>query len=818
MNNLNILDKPVINDREVYHNYPFELDNFQKHAIDCIDKNENVLITAATGSGKTLVAEYAIDKGVKNGKKVIYTSPIKSLSNQKFYEFKKRFPYLSVGILTGDIKFNPLADCIIMTTEILRNLLYNKNIKINGSPLSIEIDVYEEVETVIFDEVHYINDKERGSVWEECIMMLPNKINLVMLSATIGKAEKFALWFSEIKDKKINLIPNDKRVIPLTHYCYIMAQVDDKDMHGEMYANQLLEILTENKVFKIFNYDAMIKIYKNYSINKKKHQSRMVINKVLNILKIKKLTPAIFFVFSKKKCELYAEMVEHSLNSSEDYSEIKQIVNYYIHKTDNPKIYKEKQQFVDLMKLLQKGVCVHHSGLIPVFKEIIEILFSKNLIKVLFATETFAVGVNMPTKTVLFADIRKYDDDVNGFRTLLTHEYLQMSGRAGRRGLDTKGTVIYLPNLSSEIIGKEEFGTMMMGGSQIIKSKFRLKYQFILKMMLTGQNNLVNFVKTSLMNKDINEKREIIKNELYNLMLKQADKKVYLNYIKYFEEYNKLINPDPYFKLSSKQLKKNKTKIKSYENMENFKKIYEWDQKRKELEGDLMYYQELINNDIMKVISFLENFKYITQIKNVDDLLPEKVLIKGIIASQINGCNPILFTELITGGYLDELEVEEIAAILSILIDGKKETNNNINEKTYIVGTNQKVKEMESVNIIEIDNKKLKNIIKNMEEISKRYDDEEYNRGIYLETDWKLNYELVDTAYMWAQGKELSEIKMLSYEGNFINDIKKINNLAMDVEKMAEILGKYELVKKMGKLSEMLLRDIVNMESLYIKM
>ena len=210
-NYLKILDGKYVGDfsSEPY-DFGFPLDDFQKHAIKSIQNNENVLVTAHTGSGKTVPAIYGIADSLRKNKKIIYTSPIKSLSNQKLFELKQKFP--DIGILTGDIKFNPDAQCVIMTTEILRNILYQQE--------SQHVDIME-VDKVIFDEVHYINDPDRGRVWEECIILMPKDITMVMLSATIDKADEFASWIGNIKQKQTNLIPTKKRVVPLEHYYYL---------------------------------------------------------------------------------------------------------------------------------------------------------------------------------------------------------------------------------------------------------------------------------------------------------------------------------------------------------------------------------------------------------------------------------------------------------------------------------------------------------------------------------------------------------------------------------------------------------------------
>ena len=221
---------------EHFKKYPFELSSFQKYAIHSIEENKHILITAHTGSGKTLPAEHAIQKFCKMGKKVIYTSPIKSLSNQKFNEFTKKFPETSFGILTGDIKFNPEADCLIMTTEILRNNLFQQKTKEQGNEkqiLQFEMDTQNDLGCVIFDEIHYINDKERGRIWEETIMMLPQHVLIVMLSATINKAEQFAKWVEKVKEREVWLSSTDKRVVPLTHFSYITLRNKLTEKYGQ---------------------------------------------------------------------------------------------------------------------------------------------------------------------------------------------------------------------------------------------------------------------------------------------------------------------------------------------------------------------------------------------------------------------------------------------------------------------------------------------------------------------------------------------------------------------------------------------------------
>ena len=383
-------------ENEIAYKFPYELDNFQKQGIYGIHNNENVLITAHTGSGKTVLAIYAIAHALKHNKKVIYTSPTKSLSNQKFSEFKEKFE--SVGILTGDIKMNPDAQCIIMTTEILRNMLYKENNTENASSsYSLNMDI-NEIGAVIFDEVHYINDPDRGKVWEEVIVLLPPQIILVMLSATIDKPDEFASWIGDIKQKPIHLIPTSHRVVPLKHYYWKGTQFINNNGKDEI-SWTMIEMLSASGEFK--NYDIMRNKFKVYDVNK-------LMDKLVDYLVDENYIPALFFKFSRKKCEELCRMVRKNLLTHEEMSSVEKIFNFQMR--NYKKIYEKLPQYQSVYDQLLKGVVYHHSGLIPILKEIIEILYSKGLIKILFATETFSIGVNMPTKTVLFTDLDKYDN------------------------------------------------------------------------------------------------------------------------------------------------------------------------------------------------------------------------------------------------------------------------------------------------------------------------------------------------------------------------------------------------------------------------
>ena len=318
---------------------PFELDDFQKYAIDCINKNEDVLITAHTGSGKTIPAEYAIAKALYNNKQVIYTAPIKTLSNQKYKDFSEKFGKDNVGIITGDIKNNVDAPCLIMTTEILRNILYRSNNN-NSSSNIFDINInMDDVESVIFDEVHYINDRDRGTVWEESIILLNPKINIIMLSATIDDADKFASWVSNIKNKNISLIPTKARPVPLQHYIYVG---DDRKYKILDSKNNFIDSEFENAL-------------KEYRIKEKKGiNKKYIISESANYLKNMDQLPATYFVLNRKNCSVYAKALSQSFLSSEEAVESTKLFESYL--ANFKSRYQNTEQYNEILKLLEKGI------------------------------------------------------------------------------------------------------------------------------------------------------------------------------------------------------------------------------------------------------------------------------------------------------------------------------------------------------------------------------------------------------------------------------------------------------------------------------
>ena len=414
---------------------------------------------------------------LRDHQRVIYTSPIKALSNQKYRELSQQFN--DVGLMTGDVTINVNASCIVMTTEILRNMLYK------GS------EIIKEIAWVIFDEVHYMRDKVRGVVWEETMILLSNKINYVFLSATIPNAREFAMWISLIKNQPCNVIYTEFRPVPLQHYVYpsssddIILIVDEKGNFKEDNFNKALaqvstRINPDNKD-DMNNNKNIIAELNDKSLNQKEKKLKTEeedIKSLVDLITENDLDPAIIFCFSKDKCESLAKNLQKSGINLTTEEEKKTIEEIYICAILT--LSEEDQnipQIKSMLNILKLGIGVHHGGMIPLIRECIELIFQSGLIKILFSTETFSMGLNMPAKTVIFTEIEKFDGNKN--RYITGGEYIQMSGRAGRRGLDEKGVVIVI---LKKKIDPEECREIMRGKSDPLNSSFSLNYNQILNL------------------------------------------------------------------------------------------------------------------------------------------------------------------------------------------------------------------------------------------------------------------------------------------------------------------------------------------------
>jgi len=456
--------------------YPFTLDPFQQTAINYVEKNESVLVAAHTSAGKTVVAEYAIAKSLRDGQRVVYTSPIKALSNQKYRDLQEEFE--DVGLMTGDITINPSATCLVMTTEILRSMLYR------GS------EVMREVAWVIYDEVHYMRDKERGVVWEESIILLPHKVRFVFLSATIPNAKQFVSWIAKIHHQPCHVVYTNYRPTPLQHYIFpqggdgLHLVVDEKGKFRESNFQKAMSALQGGGGMDGAIADALENSGGGKGGPRGQKRKRgggkgpnQDLHRIVKLIMTRNLNPVIVFSFSKKDCEKYAlELKREDYTDEVEKDLISQVYSNAIESLSEDD--RKLPQVEALLPLLKRGIGIHHGGLLPILKEIVEILFSEGLIKCLFATETFAIGINMPAKTVVFTNTRKWDG--KEIRWVTSGEYIQMSGRAGRRGKDDRGVVI---QMMDEKMEPTVCKGILYGDPDPLNSSYRISYNMLLNML-----------------------------------------------------------------------------------------------------------------------------------------------------------------------------------------------------------------------------------------------------------------------------------------------------------------------------------------------
>ncbi|MBQ8476007.1 DEAD/DEAH box helicase, partial [bacterium] len=430
------------------YGFSFELDDFQRDAIECIQKGYSVVVCAPTGAGKTCIAQSAIHLAIEEGKRIFYTTPLKALSNQKYNDFKELYGEEYTGLLTGDTTINRNAQIVVMTTEVFRNMLY-------GTTFGSLQDNLKDVRYVVLDEVHYMNDESRGTVWEESIIYCPTNIQLIALSATVKNSRQLTDWINTVHSKT-ELIYTDFRPVPLRFYYYDSSK-----------PYTILPLLTpEGALNKKIRPESKFKYFS------KKEKPKNPVTNIVEALKEKDMLPAIYFTFSRKKCDEQArKCLKLELLSKDEQIELNNIVDEYIKENT----YLENNPQLDLIR---QGIASHHAGLLPGWKALVEKLFQKGLIKVVFATETLAAGINMPARTTVISSISKRTD--SGHRMLSSNEFLQMSGRAGRRGMDKIGYVVVV---GTPFQTPEEVAILATSDSNPLESKFSPGYSMVLNLL-----------------------------------------------------------------------------------------------------------------------------------------------------------------------------------------------------------------------------------------------------------------------------------------------------------------------------------------------
>lgn len=468
----------------------FQLDPFQDQAIEWIDKEHSVFISAPTGSGKTVIAEYAIDKALSRGEEVIYTAPIKALSNQKYRDFRARYGDDKVGILTGDVSINAEAPIVIMTTEIFRNSLF-------GS-----MDRIKKVRWVIFDEIHYLDDPERGTVWEEAILFTPAEINIVALSATVPNVKQLASWIQSVNNRPVAVIEEFTRPVPLYFLFQCQGRLFDdvKRLRAEGYMNR----------------DSWRLSSRDRQRGLRQHSPRPnKLDELLRHLELTKRLPCIYFAFGRRRTETLAyDSLGFDFLTEGERKEVLELYGNLVEKHD----LKDEKSALEMRELVSRGIAFHHAGMLPSLKEVIEQLFTSRLLKLIFTTETFALGINMPARSVVFDSLEKFYG--HGFRHLTTRDFYQMAGRAGRRGLDEKGYV-YM-RIDPRDVPYPELSRIIYGQPESVESQLNTAYATLLNLYRDLGPKLLNiyphtFHHYQSSQKGRHEGKQMMQNRLYLL-------------------------------------------------------------------------------------------------------------------------------------------------------------------------------------------------------------------------------------------------------------------------------------------------------------
>jgi len=726
--------------------FDFELDGFQLEAIEHINKGNSVVVCAPTGAGKTVIAEHAVICAFKQNKRLFYTTPLKALSNQKFNDFSNTYGQNNVGLLTGDISINRDARIVVMTTEVFRNMLY-------GTNLGRVEENLKNVQYVVLDEVHYMNDEQRGTVWEESIIYVPNNIQLIALSATIANSSELTKWINTVHGKT-ELVDSDFRPVPLRYFYY-----------SESHPEDILSLFAPGGKL-----NSKIKHEKPSRPFIKKAKNNNQVTGLVKVLSQKEMLPAIYFTFSRKKCD--ANVIQCSklklLNEFEE-RRLSQIIDEYI--LDNPYICKHRH-----LEYLYAGVASHHAGLLPVWKVLVEKLFQQGLIKVIFATETLAAGINMPARTTVISSISKRSDE--GHRVLTASEFLQMSGRAGRRGMDDIGYVVVV---GTPFQSPDEVASLASSAADPLGSRFTSSYSMVLNLLqrftVDDARELIlksfgYFTSTERL-KPLYQEQERIKevmNEIKSLqcpyILTDEDvisynklKNTYIQYKKILNDLKKHAKPPnkspevlEYENITRnllKQLRDTKCHFcKQYhKHIKNTEISVRFEGRHEKISKAIEYEKDIYWRQFLNLMNVLEEMGYLFENYPTD---------KGLTAAAIRYENELFLSELIKNGILEDLSPSELSAILCAVVT--EEPRNDIFVKFSVSGKVRKA-------IFDS-----REILRKVLKVQKKHN---------VSTPVSLNPQFAPLIEFWAEGGEWDElIKGLDVgEGDVVRIFKRTIDL-----------------------------------------
>lgn len=723
--------------------FPFELDDFQKEACEIIDNGESVVVCAPTGAGKTVIAQHAINNALKQGCRIFYTTPLKALSNQKFYDFCEQYGADKVGLLTGDTSINRGAQIVIMTTEVFRNMLY-------GTNFGAVADNLKDVRYVVLDEVHYMNDEQRGTVWEESIIYCPTNIQIIALSATVANCDELTNWINTVHSKT-KLVNTDFRPVPLRFFYFDSSQ-----------PYKLLPLLTPDG--KLNN---KIKPEKPQWARGKDKRKKTYVKQIIQNLADNDMLPAIYFTFSRKKCDEQMEKCSGlGLNTRKEQEEIKAFIEEFI--AENPHLYGNKH-----IEYLIQGVASHHAGLLPAWKNLVEKLFQKGLIKVVFATETLAAGINMPARSTVISSTSKRTD--SGHRMLTANEFLQMSGRAGRRGMDEVG---YVTVVGTPFQTPEEVAELVLSDSNPLESKFSPSYSMVLNLLqrfnLEESKELILksfgyyssdyrlkpiLFQLEQYDKEIEERSFICPNKLSDDKMLEYDKLRFL-YVQNRQTYKKIVKQEKskhrplspevveFGKRNKEELHKLQTfacdtcKLykKHSKNLEALKRI---DSKKKKLLKEIEKQKDIYWNKFIAHRAVLKEYGYIQ-----NDYPTEK----GKTTSQIRSENELYLAEIIFSGVLENLKPSQLAGVICAL------TTEELRIEIPYIPFSEPVRK--TLN-------QIRNIKRKLEKVQSKYD---------IEAPLYINPYFSSLIELWVEGAEWETVseQIEIGEGDIVRAFKRV--------------------------------------------
>lgn len=723
--------------------FPFELDDFQKEACEIIDNGESVVVCAPTGAGKTVIAQHAINNALKQGCRIFYTTPLKALSNQKFYDFCEQYGADKVGLLTGDTSINRGAQIVIMTTEVFRNMLY-------GTNFGAVADNLKDVRYVVLDEVHYMNDEQRGTVWEESIIYCPTNIQIIALSATVANCDELTNWINTVHSKT-KLVNTDFRPVPLRFFYFDSSQ-----------PYKLLPLLTPDG--KLNN---KIKPEKPQWARGKDKRKKTYVKQIIQNLADNDMLPAIYFTFSRKKCDEQMEKCSGlGLNTRKEQEEIKAFIEEFI--AENPHLYGNKH-----IEYLIQGVASHHAGLLPAWKNLVEKLFQKGLIKVVFATETLAAGINMPARSTVISSTSKRTD--SGHRMLTANEFLQMSGRAGRRGMDEVG---YVTVVGTPFQTPEEVAELVLSNSNPLESKFSPSYSMVLNLLqrfnLEESKELILksfgyyssdyrlkpiLFQLEQYDKEIEERSFICPNKLSDDKMLEYDKLRFL-YVQNRQTYKKIVKQEKskhrplspevveFGKRNKEELHKLQTfacdtcKLykKHSKNLEVLKRI---DSKKKKLLKEIEKQKDIYWNKFIAHRAVLKEYGYIQ-----NDYPTEK----GKTTSQIRSENELYLAEIIFSGVLENLTPSQLAGVICAL------TTEELRIEIPYIPFSEPVRK--TLN-------QIRNIKRKLEKVQSKYD---------IEAPLYINPYFSSLIELWVEGAEWETVseQIEIGEGDIVRAFKRV--------------------------------------------